>query len=593
MREQSQQPQFVHESIGTVGVLIEGVWRTIRGMDALRSATSRHEQLAASIVSKIDEGQFVPGARMPSVRSVSEQHGVSTSTALQAYRLLQERGILLARPQAGFFVAVPREPGAARAPSLHRYEQLADLIVNMIDKGTLAPGMRLPSVRAISEQHGLSISTVLQAYHWLEDRGVIVARPQSGFYVAATQGCVLALPSTPRLRAKPSTVSISGAVAGLLEHASNSALVPLGCAVPDAVLLQSQRLDLALARAARQHGAHHNVYAPPRGDMSLRREITRRALRIGHALSPDDVIITNGCTEAITLALSAVAQPGDTIAVESPTYFGLLHTLEVLGLKALELPTDPTHGIHVDALARLLDGAPVAACLLSSSFSNPLGSRMPEAHKREVLALLTQHGVPLIEDDVYGEIHFTRERPRPFIALDGGANTIYCSSFSKSLAPGYRIGWIVPGPFAQQVMDRKLAFSLCGPVLPQVAIAEFLASGAFDAHMRRLRRLLEENLLRLARAVEASFPPGTRVSRPAGGFALWVELPRGFDSRALFDTALEHGICFAPGDVFSASRRFRNCLRLSAGSVWSERIGNGVRLLGELACLQLSREDLG
>ena len=550
----------------------------------------RYEQLAAVFASKIGNGQIAPGARMPSVRSVGEQHSISSSMALQAYRLLQERGILIARPQAGFYVAAPRDTasGAERASTLHRYEQLADLIVDLIDKGTLTPGTRLPSVRAMSKEHGLSISTVLQAYRWLEDRGVLVARPQSGFYVAATRGGMLELPSASRLRSNASTVSISGAVAALLEHASNSTLVPLGCAVPDAALLQSQRLDFALARAARQHGARYNVYGAPRGELRLRREISRRAMRIGHALSPDDIIITSGCTEAVTLALSAIAKPGDTIAVESPTYFGLLHTLEVLGLKALELPTDPTRGVNVDGLARLLATQPVAACMLSSGISNPLGSLMLEAQKREVLALLARYGVPLIEDDVYGEIHFTRERPRPFMSLDGGANTIYCSSFSNSLAPGYRIGWIAPGPFAQQVMDRKLAYSLCGPVLPQVAIAEFLASGAFDAHMRRLRRLLEENLLRLTRAVEASFPAETRVSRPAGGFALWVELPKGFDSRSLFDEALKHGICFAPGDVFSASRRFRNCLRLSAGSTWSERIDHGIRHLGGLARHQLS-----
>jgi len=480
-----------------------------------------------------------------------------------------------------------RSSPPGKSSTLFRYEQLADFIVGMIDNGTLMPGARLPSVRALSEEHGLSVSTVLQAYRWLEDRGVLVARPQSGFYVAATQGGSLALPSASRPRAKASSVSISGALAALLEHASNPALVPLGCAVPDTGLLQSSRLDLALARAARQHGARYNVYGTPHGDLRLRREISRRAMRTGHRLAPDDVIITSGCTEAVSLALTAIARPGDTIAVESPTYFGLLHTLEVLGLKALELPTDPTHGVRVDGLARLLERERVTACMLSSSFSNPLGSLMPEANKRELLALLARHGIPLIEDDVYGELHFTRKRPRPFIALDGGARTIYCSSFSKSLAPGYRVGWVVAGAFAQQVLDRKLAYSLCGPVLPQVAIADFLASGAFDAHTRRLRRLLEANMLRLARSIEASFPAQTRVSRPAGGFALWLELPRGFDSRALFDTALEHGICFAPGDVFSTSRRFRNCLRLSAGSVWSERIEKGVKRLGQLARAQL------
>jgi DNA-binding transcriptional MocR family regulator len=472
---------------------------------------------------------------------------------------------------------------------LYRYEQLAGLVGEMVDNGALAPGERAPSVRAVSLQHGVSVSTVLQAYRLLEDRGILVARPQSGFYVALAHRDALALPSVSRPRAKPSTVSIGGAVAVLLEHASNSSLVPLGCAVPEAALLQARRLDLALARAARQHGTDCNVYGAARGDLGLRREIARRAMRLGHALSPDDVVVTNGCSEALMLALTAVAQRGDTIAVESPTYFGLLHTLEVLGLKALEVPTHPTRGLDVDAFARQLDTEPVAACLVSSSFGNPLGSTMAEADKRALLALLARHGVPLIEDDVYGEIHFGRERPRPFIALEGGADTIYCSSFSKCLAPGYRIGWIATRRHAQRVVERKMAFSLCGPLLPQVAFADFLAGGAFDAHLRRMRRAFEDNLARMTRAVEASFPAETKVSRPAGGFVLWLELPKRFDSRALFDQALEEGICFAPGDVFSASRRFRNCLRLSAGYAWSDRIDAGVRRLGCLARQMLDR----
>jgi DNA-binding transcriptional MocR family regulator len=473
--------------------------------------------------------------------------------------------------------------------SPYRYQQLADLIVGMVDEGTLVPGTRLPSVRAFSEQHHISVSTALQAYRLLEDRGVLVARPQSGFYVAAARRGMLALPSTSRARAKPSTVSISGAVSVLLEHAANSALVPLGCAVPDPALLESKRLDLALARVARQQGTRYNVYSPPYGDPRLRLEIAKRGMRFGHVLSPDDILVTNGCTEALTLALSTVARHGDTIAVESPTYFGLLHTLEVLGLKALELPTDPTRGVDVGVLARILEAGSVAACVLSSTFSNPLGSAMEEADKLALLELLARNGVPLIEDDVYGDIHFGSERPKPFIALDGGANTIYCSSFSKSLAPGYRIGWIAAGTRVQKVMERKLAFSLCCSALPQVALADFLESGAYDSHLRRLRRLLDENLTRMTRAIEASFPSDTKVSRPAGGFVLWLELPKHFDSRTLFDEALEHGICFAPGDVFSASRRFRNCLRLSAAYEWNGRMEDGVRQLGMLASRQLGR----
>jgi len=475
------------------------------------------------------------------------------------------------------------------AQTSYRYEQLAELVVGMIDKGALSPGMRVPSVRSVSEEQRLSVATVLQAYRLLEDRGILEARPQSGFYVSGAHRTGFALPSTSRPRTRASTVSISGAVAVLLEHASNTALVPLGCAVPDPGLLQSRRLDLVLAGVARQHGARHNVYSPPRGEAVLRREIAKRSMRAGHALSPDDIVITGGCTEALTLALGAVARPGDTVAVESPTYFGLLHTLEVLGLKALELSTDPIRGVDVAALARVLEKETIAACVLSSGFSNPLGFVMAESDKQSLLALLAKHAIPLIEDDVYGDIHFGRERPKPFIALDRGKNkVIYCSSFSKSLAPGYRVGWIAPGAYTQRVMERKLAFSLSSAVLPQLAIAQFLEGNTYDVHLRRVRRLLEENLGRMMRAIEASFPAETKVSRPTGGFMLWLELPRHFDSRALFDEALEQGICFAPGDVFSASRRYGNCLRLSAGHAWDERMDAGVRRLGRMARAQLS-----
>lgn len=560
----------------------------------------RYQHLARLISKEIDDAGLVRGQRLPSVRAVSDKYGVSGSTALQAYRLLASRGAIVARAQSGFYVdAVGRRSkvrgvanvDAQRARDAHRYEQLADLIVGMIDNGALAAGTKLPSVRAISEQHRISVSTVLQAYRLLVDRGVIVARPQSGFYVVACEGA-RALPSVSRPPVKASIVSISGAVAVLLEHAHDSALVPLGCAVPDPTLLQSRSLDLALSRAARRHGARYNVYGTAQGHLELRREIAGRAMRHEHALSPDDILITGGCTEAVTLALMTVANRGDIVAVESPTYFGLLHTLEVLGLKALELPTHPTRGIDIAALARAVESQPVAACILSSTFSNPLGGCMSETDKKAVLEVLNRLAVPLIEDDVYGDIYFDGERPKPFIALEGGANTIYCSSFSKTLAPGYRVGWIASKAYTKQVVERKLALNLCNPILPQVALAEVLASGAYETHLRRLRRILESNLINMSKAVESSFPNETKVSRPKGGFALWLELPEQFDSRALFDGAIERGICFTPGDVFSAGRHFRNCLRLGAGYAWSSRIEDGVHCLGHLAQAQMSSSAL-
>jgi DNA-binding transcriptional MocR family regulator len=444
----------------------------------------------------------------------------------------------------------------------YRYEQVASFIAQLVRIGTLRPGSRAPSLRQISRQKRVSLSTALQAYRLLEDRGVLAARPQSGYYVVGNGALSLERPVISKPPRKPSSVAISGLVVTLLEHAADPSLVPLGCAIPSAALLAAGRLDRFLARTARVKGTDLNVYTAPRGDAQLRHEIARRAMRWGQAVSPEDIAITCGCTEAVMLALKAVARPGDTIAIESPTYFGLLHALESMQMKALELPTDAIDGIDLAALERALEAGEVKACLLSSSFNNPLGCTMSEDRKLAVLKVLARHDVPLIEDDIYGDLYFGKERPRPFMALDRRGNTLYCSSFSKTIAPGYRIGWIATRRYMQSILEDKFATTLCGPALPQAALADFLSSGGYDNHLRRIRRVFGDGLACMMHTVDASFPKGTRVTQPAGGFVLWIELPKPLSSRELLDEALEHGICFAPGEVFSAARRYANCLRL-------------------------------
>ena len=463
-----------------------------------------------------------------------------------------------------------------------RYEEIAELITGLVAEGTLAPGTRAPSLRELCRQQRTSLTTALQAYRLLEDRGVLQARPQSGFYVAPARAA-LPVPATTRPPARPSAVAVSHLMLQMVEHASDPRYVPLGCAIPSPVLLDSGKLDRMLARLARTRGVQHNTYGPLRGEAALRTEIARRALRWGQALAPDDIAITCGATEALALALGAVAKPGDTVAVESPTYFGLLQVLRAQGLQALELPTDARSGIVVEALDQALQGQRIAAVVLSSCFNNPLGCTMPEAAKRAVLALLAKHHVPLIEDDVYGDIHAGAERPRPFSAFDRGAEVIHCGSFSKTLAPGYRIGWVATRRHLPRILEGKFAGTLCGPVLPQLALAEFLASGGYDHHLRRLRAAFSDTLRRMALAVAASFPAGTRVSQPAGGFVLWLELPKAVDTGLLFTQALDKRICFAPGMVFSASGRHAHCLRLSGGHGWDARIEKGLRTLGALA----------
>jgi DNA-binding transcriptional MocR family regulator len=478
-----------------------------------------------------------------------------------------------------------------RANPAYRYEELAAFITGLVEGGTLPTGSRVPSLRQMSRQRQISLSSALQAYRLLEDRGVLEARPQSGYYVA--RGRVsLKEPAASKPPGRATNVAVSGGVLKMLEYAADPGLVPLGCAIPNAELLASGRLDRFLARAARVKGVDYNVYTVPKGDPRLRQEIARRALHWGQILSPEDIAITCGCTEALTLALKAVSQPGDTIGIESPTYFGLLHTLEALDLKALELPTDATSGIELPALEKALKEKSIKACLFSSSFNNPLGCTMSDAKKIEVLELLAKHRVPLIEDDIYGDIYFGNERPRPFMALDRRGNTLYCSSFSKTIAPGYRIGWIATGRHMQKVLERKFALTLCGPALPQAAFADFLSSGGYDNHLRRMRRVFADNIAQMIRTIEKAFPGDTRVTRPAGGFVLWLELPKPLASRPLFNEALDEGICFAPGDLFSASGRYGNCLRLSCGHSWDVRIESGLIRLGELARTALGRATL-
>lgn len=469
-----------------------------------------------------------------------------------------------------------------------KYDELAALVTELIDNGTMPPGSRVPSVRRLGRDRHVSVGTVLQAYRLLEERGVLEARPQSGFFVKPRTGLSLPTPAPSRPPRKASEVSVSAVMIELLQRSSDPRLVPLGGAIPSPELLAQSRLDGYLARVARKDGARLNAYAELPGSMQLRNELARYAMRWGLATSPDDIVITSGCTEALMLALRVVTRPGDTVAIESPTYFGILHALEVLGLKSLELPTHASSGIDVAELERVLERGAINACLFSSSFNNPLGCTMPSDKKQDVVRLLAEHRIPLIEDDVFGDIHFGKERPQPFASFDKNGNTIYCGSFSKTVAPGYRIGWMIAGKRVDAILKQKAATTMGGSGLMQSAFAEFLSSGAYERHLRRIRTAFSENVHHMQSAIVEAFPEGTKVTRPMGGFVFWLELPEQINTRELFYAALDEGICFAPGDVFSATNRYTHCLRLSAGHLWSRRLERGVWKLGQLASAQAS-----
>ena len=465
------------------------------------------------------------------------------------------------------------------------YEQVASELADLIRQGTFRAGERIPSVRQLSRQRKISITTVLQAYMLLEDQGWIETRPQSGFYVRSKLPQMLPEPEMSTPHPDPTLVSVRELVMMVLKDSTNPDLIQLGAAIPNTELVIPTKLNRIMTALTRQTDEHYNTYILPPGNELLRIQIAQRAVGIGCNLTHTDIVITSGCLEAFTLSLRAVCKPGDTVAIESPIYFGVLQVLESLGLRALEIPTHPRDGISISAMRFAVEHNSIQACLVLSNFNNPLGSCIPDENKRELVELLARHEIPLIEGDLCGEIYFSGVRPSVCKAYDRKGLVLWCSSFSKDLVPGYRVGWVAPGRFKATIEWLKYTTNVATATLPQVAIAQFLASGGYDHHLRSIRRLYASFVAQLSQAVMRYFPEGTRVTRPNGGIVLWVQLPEYTDSLELYKQALQARITLAPGYIFSATHQYKNFIRLNA-AWWSYEADGAMRRLGELVAEQ-------
>ena len=463
------------------------------------------------------------------------------------------------------------------------YERVARRLAGQIDDGVYRPGDRLPGVRRLARQFGVSISTIVQALGWLEDEGRLEPRPRSGWYVRTLSWSEMETPAISRPPDRPAPVTGQALVLRLVQAANEPDFVQLGAAVPAPSFLPTRAVSLALGRAARQGGEQLATYEFPPGHIALRRQIARRMAEAGCSVSPDEVIVTSGCQEALTLALRALLEPGEVVAIESPSFYGLLQAIESLGLKALEIPTDPATGMSLEALELALDRWPVRACALTANYSNPLGGVMPDERKQALVDLLAGRGIPLIEDDVYGDLGFDGSRPRALRAFDDSDGVVYCASFSKTLSPGLRVGWVLPGRWRERIEYLKYVTNLAAPTLSQRAVADLLDHGGYDRHLRRVRGAYARQVTLVSRAVGRSFPDGTRITRPRGGFVIWVELPESVDSLALCRRALERRISIAPGPVFSAAGKYRHCIRLNCAQPWDAELERALTILGAMA----------
>jgi len=465
-----------------------------------------------------------------------------------------------------------------------RYEALADDLARSIQSGAFRPGERLPSVRQTTTARRISPSTVFQAYYLLEARGLIESRARSGYYVAARPP---RLPPEPESASRPDgdsrPVDVSELVFEVLQSAMQRDLVPFGSAFPSPLLFPLPKLGRAIAAAAQDLDPWSTVDDLTPGQAELRRQISLRYLIDGIDVRPEEIIVTNGALEALNLGIAAVTKPGDAVLVESPCFYAVLQSLERNGLRAVEVPTHPRDGVDLDALEQAIVRHAPRACWLMPTFHNPLGATMPEDAKRDLVSLLARHGTALIEDDVYAELHYGARRPLPAKAFDRDGGVIHCSSFSKCLAPGYRIGWVAAGRFRDTIARNKLTTTLNTNVPAQRAIGRYLQGGGYDRHLRRLRATLAEQQARYIAAVATFFPEGTKVTRASGGYFAWIELPEGRDALSLHRRALQAGISIAPGPIFSASRGFGRCLRLNYGHPFDARTEQALQTLGALA----------
>lgn len=465
----------------------------------------------------------------------------------------------------------------------HLYLRVSSQVAELIEKGSLRPGEKVPSVRRLSAQFQVSISTVLQAYRLLENRGLIEARPQSGYYVRPRRWTP---PPEPELSLKEPSVAdlkVGDLIMQVVRDYQAGSLVCLGATCATVGLHSPPALHRALASVARrcaQRGVEPDSLA---GKAAFRAQVARHAVASGCALSPAEIIATSGATESVHLCLRATCKPGDLVAIESPTFFGFLQLIESLGMRAVEIPTYPREGICLDALAYALEHQEIKACLFVLNFANPLGSCMPDEKKARLVQLLAERNVPLIENDIYGSLHFGKARPRTAKSFDRQGNVLLCDSFNKILAPGYRVGWVAPGRFQSRVEYLKFITTDASASLSQLAIAEFLANGSYEHHLRRLRRIYAANIASMSEAIARHFPAGTRLTRPAGGQLLWVELPAEVDSLELYRRALLERIAIAPGPMFSAKQKYRNFIRLNCGHPWSDPIEMAIRKLGSLS----------
>ncbi|MDK9738972.1 PLP-dependent aminotransferase family protein [Vibrio sp. D404a] len=466
-----------------------------------------------------------------------------------------------------------------------RYEELAKDIRTQIANNTWRSGEKIPSVRMSCRNYKVSNSTVLQAYQLLESEGWIIAKPQSGYFVAPKIETLVTLPEASEPKR-----AINDRLFDFLTSSSAEGVVPFGSAFPDPDLFPLPVLTRNLASAGRKMTGASVINNLPPGSESLRRQIAQRYLQQGIAVSHQDIVITSGAMEALNLSLQTVTKPGDTVVIEAPAFYGALQAVERLGLNAIEVEVCPKQGLNIEAFRQVLNDHDVKACWLMTTFQNPTGTCLSEQSKQEVTSIAREYQTLIIEDDVYADLYYEGEKPKPLKAYDTDDSVLLCGSYSKSLCPGYRVGWVVNARYHNQIQKQQLLSTLSSSAPVQLGVAHFLTHESYDNHLRKLRKHLQARKQGFIDAIREHFPTSIELEEPQGGYFIWVRFPESFDSHKLYKLAMEQGISIASGDLFSDSQQVSHAIRLNFSHEFTPERESALKTVGKLAH-QLSRRS--
>ena len=461
------------------------------------------------------------------------------------------------------------------------YQKIANDLATDIQQGIYAAGEKVPSVRKLSQQKSVSISTINQAYGLLEDQGLIKARPQSGYFVREGANDPIQPPPVSK-GGSPTPVSKSDLISSMLNGVNQPDVLNFGAAITHDSYMPHKALQTHLQKASRfqSHQVFGYIFSP--GYEPLRRQVATRMREVSVKCHQDDVVITQGCSEALSLCLTASTKPGDIVAVESPCYYGFLQLAQQKGLKVIEIPTDSQSGISIDALSLALKQWPVSLIAVSSRYSNPTGAALNTDKQQQLYKLAQHYDINILEDDIYGELGFKQTINTVLKTFDVDDRVMYCSSFSKTLSPGLRVGWCLPGKAYETIVKAQTFSSFSPSSLSQLALSSYLESAQFDKHLRKLRQACQYNIETMSLAVRQHFPDGTKISRPNGGYILWVKLPHEIEALQLQTLALENGINLAPGGLFSNSHEFDQCIRLNCALPMNNEVRHAIKVLGDL-----------